>query len=99
MPAWSKKDERQYEHVKHSELERGESKEDAMEIAARTVNKQRRHEGRTPNKKTQGTGNPNTALDERTVDELRNIASEMEIKGRSRMKKAELIAAIQEHRS
>jgi len=48
MPnAWSKKDERQYEHVKDSEKERGRSEDRAQEIAARTVNKQRRSEGRT----------------------------------------------------
>jgi hypothetical protein len=50
MPrSWSKKDERQYEHVKESELKRGRSGEKAEEIAARTVNKQRRSEGRTKN--------------------------------------------------
>ncbi len=43
---WSEKDERQYEHIKQSELERGESEDRAEEIAARTVNKQRREEGR-----------------------------------------------------
>lgn len=47
--AWSKKDERQYEHVKDSEREQGRSLERAKEIAARTVNKQRRKEGRTKN--------------------------------------------------
>lgn len=48
MPkSWSKKDERQYEHVKKSEKDKGESKERAKEIAARTVNKQRSKEGRT----------------------------------------------------
>lgn len=48
MPkAWSDKDERQYEHVKESEKERGHSNDRAEEIAARTVNKQRREEGRT----------------------------------------------------
>lgn len=48
MPdAWSNKDERQYEHVKESELERGHSKDRAEEIAARTVNKHRKEEGRT----------------------------------------------------
>ena len=44
---WSNKDERQYEHVKESELEQGRSQERAKEIAARTVNKQRKKEGRT----------------------------------------------------
>lgn len=95
MPdAWSKKDERQYEHVKESELERGRDEDRAEEIAARTVNKRRREEGRTPNQRTQGTGNPNTSLDERTVDELRNRARELGIEGRSSMKKDELVKAI-----
>ena len=48
MPkAWSNKDERQYEHVKDSELKEGRSAKRAKEIAARTVNKQRSKEGRT----------------------------------------------------
>ena len=48
MPdAWSKKDERQYEHVKESYEDRGKSEDTAEEIAARTVNKQRKEEGRT----------------------------------------------------
>lgn len=48
MPkSWSNKDERQYAHVKDSERERGRSKDEAEEIAARTVNKQRTQEGRT----------------------------------------------------
>lgn len=45
--AWSSKDERQYEHVKASEKKRGRSPRRAKEIAARTVNKQRKQEGRT----------------------------------------------------
>lgn len=48
MPkSWSKKDERQYDHVKDSEKEQGRSDDRAKEIAARTVNKQRKKEGRT----------------------------------------------------
>ena len=39
--AWSAKRERQYEHIKDSLLERGESESTAEEIAARTVNKER----------------------------------------------------------
>ena len=54
--AWTDKDDRQYEHVKESEAERGLPEDKAQEIAARTVNKQRRAEGRTPNTRTQGTG-------------------------------------------
>ncbi|MGH7540936.1 MAG: Rho termination factor N-terminal domain-containing protein [Gemmatimonadota bacterium] len=95
---WSDKDERQYEHVKESELERGRSEERAEEIAARTVNKQRREEGRTKSgrKTTEGTGNPNTPLEERTVDELRNRARQLGIEGLGSMDKKELIRAIRE---
>ena len=52
MPsAWSNKDERQYEHVKASEKKEGKSTERAEEIAARTVNKNRKKEGRTKEQK------------------------------------------------
>ena len=95
MPSWSRKDERQYEHIKDSELERGASEDRSKEIAARTVNKHRREEGRTPSKRTQGTGNPNVALAERSRDELYNLAKELDIKGRSKMSKDELGKAIQ----
>lgn len=51
MPTtWSAKDERQYEHIKQSEKKRGGKR--AAEIAARTVNKQRRQEGRTAESRT-----------------------------------------------
>ncbi len=95
MPeAWSNKDERMYEHVKESERDKGRSKDRAKEIAARTVNKQRREAGRTPNKTTQGTGNPTHSLDDRTKDELYNRAKELDIDGRSKMNKDELVKAI-----
>jgi plasmid stabilization system protein ParE len=48
--AWSNKDERQYEHIKESSKKRGRSAKRAKEIAARTVNKRRRQEGRTQSK-------------------------------------------------
>lgn len=95
MPsAWSKKDEEMYDHVRESELDRGMDPARAEEIAARTVNKHRREEGRTPNKRTQGTGNPNRGYEARTRDELYNIAKEKDIPGRSGMSKQELIEAI-----
>ena len=94
MTKWSKKDQRQYEQIKESALARGGSEDTAQEIAARTVNKRRREEGRTPNKTTQGTGNPNSPLGSRTVEELRNIATKLKIIGRSKMRKAELVQAI-----
>ena len=43
--AWSKKRERQYEHIKEGLRERGESEGTAEEIAARTVNKERARAG------------------------------------------------------
>lgn len=96
MPrAWTTKDERQFEHVKQSEVEKGEKMSTAEEIAGRTVNKRRRMDGRTPNKRTQGTGNPNTPIPERTRDELYNVAKEMGIVGRGHMSKAELVKEIQ----
>jgi len=49
--SWSKKDERQYEHVKESYKDRGKSEDTAEEIAARTVNKERKEEGRTKEQK------------------------------------------------
>ena len=97
MPSeWSDKDERKYEHIKGSYEDRGKSEDKAEEIAARTVNKDRREEGRTPNETTQGTGNPNTSLDDRTVDELQNRAAELNIDGRSKMNKDELVKVIRE---
>lgn len=98
MPQWSKKDERMYDEIRDSYEERGTPEDRAEEIAARTVNKQRREEGRTPNKTTQGTGNPNEPLDARSKQELYNRAKEMDIEGRSKMKKDELVKAIRRKR-
>ena len=92
--AWNTKRERQYEHIKEGLKERGRSEDTAEEIAARTVNKRRRLEGRTPNRRTQGTGNPNRGLESRSRDEVYNRAKEMNIEGRSKMTKAELVDAI-----
>lgn len=93
---WNAKEERQYQHIKKSELERGRSNARAEEIAARTVNKQRREAGKTQKSTTSGTGNPNTSLEDRSVDELRNRARELKLHGRSRLSKKELIRAIRE---
>lgn len=95
MPeAWTKKDERQYTKVKKSAKERGAATDRAEEIAARTVNKQRRQEGRTPNRTSQGTGNPKASLEDRSKRELYNRAQELDIAGRSRMSKSELVKAV-----
>jgi hypothetical protein len=83
-----------YEHVRDSAKERGKSSDTAEEIAARTVNKQRRKDGKTSSSRTSGTGNPNTPLTERSVSELRNRARDLQIAGRSSMTKAQLVQAI-----
>jgi len=99
MPrGWTAKDERMYEDIKESSEDRGMNEKRAEEIAARTVNKHRRTEGRTPKRTTQGTGNPNRPLQERTRDELYNRAREMDIPGRSGMNKEQLASAIRDHR-
>lgn len=94
---WTDKDERQYEHIKEQQKKSGKKTDKAEEIAARTVNKQRREEGRTPSKTTKGTGNPNSPLESRTRQELYNRASQLNIKGRSKMNKNELVKAIRDH--
>jgi hypothetical protein len=45
--AWGEKRERQYEHVKESEEERGQPEKSAKRIAAATVNKTRKEKGET----------------------------------------------------
>ena len=91
---WTAKDNKQYDDIKKSEMADGESEDEAQELAARIVNKRRREEGRTPNVRTQGTGNPNKRIEERTRDEIYNRAKELKIKGRSTMTKAELVEAV-----
>lgn len=98
MAQWTKKDERKYEKIKESAKKRGKSTKRAKEIASRTVNKERRQKGKTPKKTTQGTGNPNKALQDRTKKELYNEAKKLGIDGRSNMNKPELIKAIRKKR-
>jgi plasmid stabilization system protein ParE len=96
VPSWNDKDRRQYEHIKDGYEDRGTPEDRAEEIAARTVNKERREEGRTPNSRSQGTGNPRHGLESRTKTELENRARELNIHGRSKMSKDELVHAIRE---
>ena len=57
MPnAWSDKRERQFEHIKRSYTKRGRSPEKAEELAARTVNKERREAGEAKLPKTPAAG-------------------------------------------
>jgi hypothetical protein len=91
---WTNKEERQYEHIKSSARRRGASQRRAKAIAGATVNRDRRRKGRTPNSTTQGTGNPNTRLEDRSKQELYNLAKERDVSQRSKMTKAELISAL-----
>lgn len=50
------KRKRQYEHIKESARKRGASTRRAKEIAARTVNKQRREAGQTKTSKSKSSG-------------------------------------------
>lgn len=99
MPrAWSPKDERQFQHIVDEQVSRGRPRRRAAEIAGRTVNKQRRQEGRTRNRVTQGTGNPRLRLEDRSVAELRNVAADAGITRRGRLRKADLVRAIRASR-
>ncbi len=94
---WRNKDERQFKHIKNSLINDDKTSEQANEIAARIVNKQRRKEGVTNNITTLGTGNPYTSLEERSKRELYNRAKQLNIDGRSKLNKKELIAAIRQN--
>jgi hypothetical protein len=100
---------RQYEHIKDSALERGESEDRAEEIAARTVNKERARAGeaRESSKLSReaissgrrgGIRSHRTSPRGRTRDQLYEEAKDRNIRGRSRMTKAELQRALGGHR-
>ncbi|MFI9387470.1 plasmid stabilization protein [Kutzneria sp. NPDC052558] len=107
MPqAWSDKRERQYEHVKDSARDRGESPKRAEEIAARTVNKNRAQAGesRTASRTSTQDMSPQrrgglrsgnrTGPKGPTRDQLYNEAKQRNIKGRSKMTKNQLARAL-----
>jgi hypothetical protein len=105
MPrAWSAKRERQYEHVKESELDAGRSEEKAEEIAARTVNKERARSGEATTSSRSSTDDISSGRrgglrsgkgpGGRTKDQLYNEAKRRNIEGRSTMSKAELERAV-----
>jgi plasmid stabilization system protein ParE len=103
--AWSDKRERQYEHIKDGLEERGRSEDEAEEIAARTVNKERARHGEAKESSRsstddissgrrgglryhKGAGGP-------TRDQLYGEAKRRNIKGRSKMNKAQLARAVE----
>ncbi|MER7555564.1 plasmid stabilization protein [Nocardioides sp. NPDC126508] len=102
--AWSKKRERQYEHIKEGLLDRGENEDTAEEIAARTVNKERAREGESRERSRTSTKDISSGRrgglrshrgpGGRTKAQLYEEAKDKNIKGRSKMNKAELEKAV-----
>ena len=102
--AWSAKRERQYDHIKKSLRERGESVDEAEEIAARTVNKERARHGEAKESSPSSTQDISSGrrgglrshkgAGGRTRDQLYNEAKSKGIKGRSKMNKAQLERAV-----
>ncbi|MEU6138219.1 plasmid stabilization protein [Nocardioides sp. NPDC047086] len=102
--AWSKKRERQYEHVKEGLLERGENEDTAEEIAARTVNKERAREGESRERSRTSTNDISSGRrgglrshrgpGGRTKAQLYEEAKDKNVEGRSKMNKAELEKAV-----
>ncbi|MEU9389859.1 plasmid stabilization protein [Streptomyces sp. NPDC048324] len=112
MPAGSSsKRERQYEHIRESAQDRGESTKRAEEIAARTVNKERARSGesKTASRSSkqdmssskrggQRSGN-RTGPQGPTRDQLYNEAKQRGIEGRSHMNKDQLQRALDSKKS
>ncbi|MBW8794251.1 MAG: plasmid stabilization protein [Streptomyces sp.] len=106
MPAGSSsKRERQYEHIKKSAQDRGESTGRAKEIAARTVNKERARSGESKTASKSSTRGPKSASQRGgqrshsgaqgpTKDQLYEEAKKRNIDGRSSMTKEQLQNAL-----
>jgi hypothetical protein len=101
---WSEKRERQYKHIKAGLKKRGASEDTAEEIAARTVNKERARRGESKQKSRTSTKDISSGRrgglrshrgpGGRTKDQLYQEAKKKNIKGRSKMTKAELLKAV-----
>ncbi|MEV5911282.1 plasmid stabilization protein [Streptomyces sp. WAC 01325] len=106
MPAGSNaKRERQYEHIKESAKDRGESTRRAKEIASRTVNKERARSGESKTASKTSTRDPKSASERGgqrshsgaqgpTKDQLYEEAKKRNIEGRSSMTKKQLQNAL-----
>jgi hypothetical protein len=102
--AWNDKRERQYEHIKEGLEDRGRDTSTAKEIAARTVNKERARNGeaRTASRTStddissgrRGGLRSHRGPGGRTRDQLYEEARRRNIKGRSKMNKAQLERAV-----
>ena len=102
--AWNAKREREYRHIKKSLEERGRSETVAEEIAARTVNKDRAQHGESKtasrtslddiSPERRGGLRSHRGEGGRTYAQLYAEAAKANVKGRSRMTKAELERAV-----
>ncbi len=102
--AWSDKRERQYDHIEPGLLDRDEDEDTAAEIAARTVNKERARSGEAEESSRTSTEDISSGRrgglrshrgpGGRTRDQLYNEARDKNVKGRSKMTKAELERAV-----
>jgi hypothetical protein len=102
--AWSKKRERQYEHIKEGAKESGRSEDTAEEIAARTVNKERARSGEAKQASRTSTQDissgrrggkrSHSGSKGRTKEQLYAEARKKNIHGRSSMNKAQLARAV-----
>ncbi len=102
--AWSDKRERQYEHIKEGLEEHGRPEALAEEIAARTVNKERARAGEAATASRTSTDDISSGRrgglrshrgpGGRTRDQLYEEAKHKNIKGRSKMTKAQLQRAV-----
>ncbi len=102
--AWSKKRERQYEHIKEGLEDRGRSEDTAEEIAARTVNKERARAGESEQSSRTSTDDissgrrgglrSGSGSGGRTRAQLYAEAKQKNVAGRSRMTKDELERAV-----
>lgn len=102
--AWNAKRERQYEHIKEGLLDQGRDEDKAEEIAARTVNKERARSGeaKTASRTSvedissgrRGGLRSHRGPGGRTRDQLYEEARRKNVKGRSKMDKAQLEEAV-----
>jgi len=101
---WSRKRERQYEHIKEGLEDRGRDEDTAEEIAARTVNKERARSGEADQKSRTSTKDMSSSRrgglrshrgsGGRTKEQLYNEAKAKGIEGRSKMNKSQLEKAV-----